>query len=103
VNDVTPPVLRVRARTISRGKPLLATATDSGAGVYPDSIRASIDSSRVQAALRGGVISFGTSALAPGTHRLRLRVSDYQEAKNTENVARILPNTRSITVTFRVR
>jgi subtilisin family serine protease len=103
VNDVTPPVLRVRARTVSRGKPLLVSATDSGAGVYPDSIRASIDSSRVQAALRGGVISFGTSALAPGTHRLRLRVSDYQEAKNTENVARILPNTRSITVTFRVR
>jgi subtilisin family serine protease len=103
VNDVTPPVLRVRARTVSRGNPLLVSATDSGAGVYPDSIRASIDSLRVQAALRGGVISFGTSALAPGTHRLRLRVSDYQEAKNTENVARILPNTRSITVTFRVR
>ena len=40
---------------------------------------------------------------APGSHRLRLRVSDYQESKNTENVARILPNTRWLTATFRVR
>ena len=41
--------------------------------------------------------------LAPGSHRLRLRVSDVQESKNTENVARILPNTRWLTATFRVR
>jgi subtilisin family serine protease len=102
VNDVTPPALRVRARTVARGRPLVVSATDSGAGVYPDSIRASIDGSRVHAALRGQTISFATRALAPGTHRLRLRASDYQEAKNTENVARILPNTRTITVTFRV-
>jgi len=34
---------------------------------------------------------------------LRLRVSDYQETKNTESVARILPNTRTLTTTFRVR
>jgi len=34
---------------------------------------------------------------------VRLRVSDYQETKNTENVARILPNTRTLTATFRVR
>jgi hypothetical protein len=36
-------------------------------------------------------------------HRLRLRVSDYQETKNTENVARILPNTRVLSATFRIR
>jgi hypothetical protein len=30
-------------------------------------------------------------------------VSDVQESKNTENVARILPNTRWLTATFRVR
>ena len=39
----------------------------------------------------------------PGTHRLRLRVSDYQEAKNTENVGPILPNTRWLTTTFETR
>ena len=103
VNDVTPPVLRARARTLARGAPLVVSATDAGSGVYADSIRASIDGSRVRADLRRGAITFPTRSLAAGTHRLRLRVSDYQEAKNTENVARILPNTRTITVTFRVR
>ena len=103
VNDVTPPVLRARARTLARGAPLVVSATDAGSGVYADSIRASIDGSRVRADLRRGVITFPTQSLAAGTHRLRLRVSDFQEAKNTENVARILPNTRTITVTFRVR
>ena len=39
------------------------------------------------------------AGLAPA----RLRVSDYQESKNTENVAKILPNTRWLTATFRVR
>ena len=103
VNDVAPPVLRVRARTVARGDPLVVRATDAGSGVYPDSIRASIDGSRVSVRLRRGVIAFPTGGLVSGTHRLRLRVSDYQEAKNTENVARILPNTRTIAVTFRVR
>ena len=103
VNDVTPPVLRVQARTVARGKPLRVSANDAGAGVYRDSIRASIDGSRVQARLHSGVIAFSTSGLAPGGHRLRLRVSDYQEAKNTENVGPILPNTRTLRITFRVR
>ena len=103
VNDVTPPVLRVRERSVAQGRPLVVSATDPGAGVYPDSIRASIDGSRVQGVLRRAAITFATSALSPGTHRLRLRVSDYQEAKNTENVGPILPNTRTVTVTFRVR
>jgi len=31
---------------------------------------------------------------------LNLTVSDYQEAKNMENVARILPNTRTVRTTF---
>ena len=39
----------------------------------------------------------------PGTHRLTFQVSDYQETRNMENVARILPNTRMISTTFRVR
>ena len=42
-----------------------------------------------------------TSGFASGSHRLLLRVSDYQETKNTENVARILPNTRKLAATSR--
>jgi subtilisin family serine protease len=103
VNDVTAPALRLRTRTVARGSRLVVGAIDAGAGVYPDSIRASIDGERVGADFRRGVITLSTSGLAAGVHRLRLRVSDYQEAKNTENVGPILPNTRTITVTFRVR
>jgi hypothetical protein len=32
-----------------------------------------------------------------------LMVSDYQEAKNMENVGPILPNTRTLAATFRIR
>jgi hypothetical protein len=34
---------------------------------------------------------------------LRLSVADYQETKNMEDVARILPNTRTATFAVRVR
>ena len=42
------------------------------------------------------------SGLSRGTHRLVLTVSDYQEAKNMENVTRILPNTRVLRTTIRI-
>ncbi len=103
LNDVTPPTLRVRSRSVRRGQQLSVTAVDKGSGVYPDTIAASVDGHSVRARHHSGVISIATRSLAAGTHRLRLRVSDYQESKNTENVARILPNTRTATFTFRVR
>ena len=102
VNDVTPPRLRVPARVVRAGAALRVLATDAGSGVYPESIVASIDGNRVSTTFRGGVISLPTRGLSAGTHRSSLRVSDYQETKNTENVARILPNTRTLTFTFRV-
>ena len=36
----------------------------------------------------------------PRLAHLTFSVSDYQETKNMENVARILPNTRTVRVTF---
>jgi len=103
VDDVTPPSLRLRKRTVASGDELKVAATDAGAGVYPESIIALIDGEQHRARYSRGIVSIATSALRRGTHRLRLRVSDYQEAKNTENVARILPNTRWLTATFRIR
>jgi hypothetical protein len=103
VNDVTPPVLRLRTPSVTAGTPVRVAAADAGAGVYPESVVARVDGETVRATYRRGVISISTRELAPGRHTLALRVSDYQESKNTENVARILPNTRAITVTFRVR
>jgi hypothetical protein len=40
--------------------------------------------------------------LSRGTYRLVFTVSDYQEAKNMENVTRILPNTRVLQAAIRV-
>jgi hypothetical protein len=100
---VTPPTLRLRTRRVARGQPVRVAALDAGAGVYHDATIATVDGARVAATYRAGVITIPTGRLEPGTHRLRLRVSDYQESKNTENVARILPNTRWLTATFRVR
>jgi subtilisin family serine protease len=103
VNDVTPPTLRLRTRVVRAGQEVEVTAVDKGSGIYADSIGARVDGELARASYRRGVVSVATRGLASGTHRLRLRVSDIQEAKNTENVARILPNTRWLTATFRVR
>jgi hypothetical protein len=103
VNDITAPTLRLRTAVVSRGGPVQVGATDTGAGVYPESIVARIDGERRRATFRNGVVRVPTTGVAPGRHTLELRVSDYQESKNTENVARILPNTRTLTTAFRVR
>jgi subtilisin family serine protease len=103
IDDVTPPRVRLQTRSVRRGSPLSVSVTDAGAGVYPQSIRVSVDGSSTRTTLRGARLSIPTSSLGAGAHRLRVRVSDFQESKNTENVARILPNTRWITATFTVR
>jgi hypothetical protein len=46
-------------------------------------------------------VTITTGALARGTHRLTVQVSDYQETRNMEDVGPILPNTRTISTTFR--
>ncbi|MGH3134963.1 MAG: S8 family serine peptidase [Gaiellaceae bacterium] len=103
IDDVTPPTLRVHSRSVDFDRPVQVAARDSGSGVYPDSVVATIDGVHVPDSFRGGVVSISTSGFAPGTHRLRLRVSDYQESKNTENVAKILANTRRLTATITIR
>jgi hypothetical protein len=103
VNDVKPPVLRLRTRTVARSARVRVSATDAGSGVYGESVTATVDGDGRAAFFRQGVVYVSTIGLSPGRHRLRLRVSDYQETKNTENVARILPNTRTLTATFTIR
>jgi hypothetical protein len=103
VHDVDAPRLRVRTRVVRAGAPLLVAAVDAGAGVDADSIVASVDGVRVGARYRHGVIRIQTGGVSAGAHRIRVRVSDYQETKNTENVARILPNTRVLTGKFTIR
>lgn len=103
VNDVTPPTLRLRTRSVRVDRPIEVGATDSGSGVYPASIVATIDGKLVVRSFRNGLVRISTANLAAGRHRLVLRVSDYQESKNDENVAAILPNTRTLRATVTVR
>jgi hypothetical protein len=50
-----------------------------------------------------GRLTVTLPTLAAGKHTLVLQVSDFQESKNMEDVARILPNTRTFRATFLTR
>ena len=73
------------------------------AGVDPESLEATIDGRSVTARLVGSEVRISTVGIAPGARRLRLSLADYQETRNMENVARILPNTRVLTARVTVR
>jgi hypothetical protein len=102
VNDVTPPTVRLRTRGARRGRLLRASITDRRSGVYPRSLEVSVDGHSSTFAFSNGDLRISTSGLKPGTHRLRIVVSDYQETRNVETIAGILPNTRSFTASFRI-
>jgi subtilisin family serine protease len=103
VNDVTPPTVRLLARVVRRGARLELAVRDAGSGVDPRSLQATVDGRAVAVAYARGRARVALGATAPGAHRLVFRASDYQELKNDENVPRILPNTRELRATFRVR
>jgi hypothetical protein len=96
VNDVTPP----RLRLVSTRKAIVVSATDAGSGVDPSSIVVRVDG---QAASTTYVDGRLTITAAKGRHHLVLRVADYQETKNMEDVAPILPNTATLRTTVTVR
>jgi hypothetical protein len=95
VNDVRPPTLRVVA---AKTGPVVVRATDAGSGVDPSSTVATLDGKDVKVRYAGGSFRIAVPA---GRHALVLQVSDYQEAKNMEDVAPILPNTTVLRTTVR--
>ena len=103
VDDTTPPLARLVGRSVVATRPIRFRVSDGGAGVDPRSLEASIDGRAVTARLVGSEVRLSTSDVAPGRHRVRLSVADYQETRNMENVARILPNTRVVTASVTVR
>jgi hypothetical protein len=103
VDDTTPPTAALAARTVRVGHPLRIRVRDAGAGVDPRSLEATLDGRTVGARLVGSEVRISTVGTAPGRRRLRLEVGDYQETRNMENVARILPNTRVLTAWVVVR
>jgi subtilisin family serine protease len=101
VNDLTPPAARLLSR--SARSAVRVRVTDAGAGVDPRSLRATVDGSSVAVALSADVARVDVSRFGPGAHRLVFSVSDHQESKNTENTAGVLPNTRTLRATIRIR
>jgi hypothetical protein len=88
---------------VRAGSSIQLRVRDAGSGVDPGSIEATIGGRPVRATLRNGTISVPTARLATGEHVLRVELADYQETRNMENVARILPNTRVVTARVTVR
>jgi hypothetical protein len=104
MNDTTPPGARLLTPSVRLGSPIRVAVTDAGSGVDPRSIVLNVDSARPSSyRFKQGVLTVPTAGLSRGTHRLTLLVSDYEEAKNMENVGPILPNTRTLSATVTVR
>ena len=103
VDDVTPPRARLLTRSVRRGQVIRVTLGDTGSGVDRSSLLVNVDGRSRSAKLAGGVARISTAGLSRGRHVLRLQASDYQETRNMENVARILPNTRVLRAVVIVR
>jgi subtilisin family serine protease len=101
INDVTPPSVNLLGYS---GGVIKFRVADTQSGVDPGSIEAFLDGSTNLSATTysKGVVSVRTGGLSGGKHTIELLVSDYQEAKNMEDVAKILPNTRDFKATFTV-
>jgi hypothetical protein len=103
VNDVAPPAVRLTTRAAKRNGTLVLAASDRGSGVDPASLVVRVDGREHEGTFTRGRIRIPLAGLAKGRHELRVQISDYQESRNMENVARILPNTRVLQTTFVVR
>ena len=103
VNDVTPPSVKLLTPVVRRTAPLRLAVADAGSGVDPRSLTATVDGKGVDVTFSRGRATIRLVAPTPGRHRLVFSAADYQELKNMENVPRILPNTRIVSTTFRVR
>ena len=101
IDDRTPPSARLLNGTAVRAAVSIRVA-DRGSGVDPTSLRATVRGVQLPVALRRGVARVDVRELSRGAHTLEFQVSDRQEAKNDENVAGVLPNTRRLRVTIRV-
>jgi subtilisin family serine protease len=100
VNDTTPPSIRLQTPRPVGGR-LILGVSDAGSGVDPSSFVAQIDGkSRPVRSLPDGRAAVSVGSLSPGRHVLTFQASDFQEAKNMENVGPILPNTRRLRASF---
>jgi hypothetical protein len=103
INDTRPPTATLVRARIEHRATLVVRVADPGSGIDPTTIKATIDGVDRSASLGSGTIRIGTNGVRRGRHRFRLQLSDYQESRNMENVAPILPNTRVLTTTIVIR
>jgi hypothetical protein len=103
IDDTTPPKVRLLTPTVRGRSPVRLTISDTGSGVYPQSLAVFVDGHPAAYTFQNGVLRVRTSELEQGTHRLLVRVSDYQETRNVETIAGILPNTRTFVAKIRIR
>jgi subtilisin family serine protease len=104
INDTTKPKVRVLTHTVTKG-PLRLKVTDAGSGIDPLTLAASIDGQtrKTSYSRKKGTVTMAAGGLSRGRHKLVVRASDYQESRNMEDVGPILPNTRVVSTTFRVK
>jgi subtilisin family serine protease len=97
INDRTRPRLRLLARKANR---ITLRITDGGAGVDPSSVSATVGSTFLKTKFDSltGEATIDLTPLKAGVHTLVVRASDYQESKNDENVAALLPNTGELRI-----
>ena len=97
--DTNPPLVRLLG--VRRGALRLRLA-DGGSGVDPTAISARVDGAARGVSYVNGVARIAVNRLHRGRHTLILTVADFQEVKNNENIAGILPNTRRFQASFLV-
>ncbi len=97
LNDTKPPALKILSTT---GGAITVSIADGGAGVDPQSLKVTLDGQDVPKHFQDGRLVVSASA---GSHTISVTASDYQEAKNMEDVAPILPNTATLKQTVDVR
>jgi subtilisin family serine protease len=101
IDDRTPPSARFVSTTASGGAVRVRVA-DSGSGVDRTTLVAAIGERRLPVSVSRNVATIDVRGLRSGTYALVFEVADRQEAKNDENVAGVLPNTRRLRATVRV-
>jgi hypothetical protein len=103
VDDTSPPSIRRLARRDTIGRPIRFAVHDSGSGVDPRSLRASVGGRSVRVIYSHGVLLLRTKGLHAGRQAVTVTASDYQETKNMEDVGPVLPNTRVLRTTVTLR
>ena len=92
-NDTTPPRLRLIS---AKRSSVVVAVSDTGSGVDPHSVSATVDGHAAHTRFVNGKLTFGAT---PGSHEIVVTASDYEELKNMEDVAKIKPNTATLTRT----